>query len=95
MTDTRIMLAIVVDEYGGTAGLVTMEDVIESIVGNIRDEYDDEEEEAVTQIDDKTFTFDGVTDIDEVEKVLNVKLPEGEYDTLAICNQPFRLSSKG
>lgn len=83
MTDTRIMLAIVVDEYGGTAGLVTMEDVIESIVGNIRDEYDDEEEEAVTQIDDKTFTFDGVTDIDEVEKVLSVKLPEGEYDTLA------------
>lgn len=83
MTETRIMLAIVVDEYGGTAGLVTMEDVLESIVGNIRDEYDDEEEELVTKIDDKTFTFDGVTDIDEVEKVLGVELPEGDYDTLA------------
>jgi putative hemolysin len=83
MTETRIMLAIVVDEYGGTAGIVTMEDVLESIVGNIRDEYDQEEEELVTQIDDKTFTFDGVTDIDEAEKVLGVKLPEGDYDTLA------------
>ncbi len=82
MTETRIMLAIVVDEYGGTAGIVTMEDVLESIVGNIRDEYDDEEE-LVTQIDEKTFTFDGVADIDEVEKVLAVKLPEGDYDTLA------------
>lgn len=83
MTETRIMLAIVVDEYGGTAGLVTMEDVLESIVGNIRDEYDDEEEETVTQIDEKTFTFDGVTDIDDAQKILGVKLPEGEYDTLA------------
>lgn len=83
MTETRIMLAIVVDEYGGTAGIVTMEDVLESIVGNIRDEYDDEEEEPVTQIDEKTFTFDGMTDIDDVEKVLGVNLPDGDYDTLA------------
>ncbi len=82
MTETRIMLAIVVDEYGGTAGIVTMEDVLESIVGNIRDEYD-EEEELVTQIDEKTFTFDGVADIDEVEKVLDTEFPEGDYDTLA------------
>lgn len=83
MTETRIMLAIVVDEYGGTAGLVTMEDVLESIVGNIRDEYDDDEEESVTKIDDRTFTFDGVTDIDEAEKILGVDFPEGDYDTLA------------
>ncbi|MCC8073771.1 MAG: hemolysin family protein [Clostridiales bacterium] len=83
MTETRIMLAIVVDEYGGTAGLVTMEDVLESIVGNIRDEYDGEEKDSVTQIDEKTFTFDGVTDIDEVQKVLNAEFPEGDYDTLA------------
>lgn len=83
MTETRTMLAIVVDEYGGTAGIVTMEDLLESIVGNIRDEYDDEEEELVTQIDEKTFTFDGVADIDDVEKVLGVKFPEGDYDTLA------------
>lgn len=83
MTETRIMLAIVVDEYGGTAGLVTMEDVLESIVGNIRDEYDDEEEEVVTQLDENTYTFDGVVDIDEAEKILNVEFPDGDYDTLA------------
>ncbi|MGN0522076.1 MAG: hemolysin family protein [Eubacterium sp.] len=83
MTETRILLAIVVDEYGGTAGLVTMEDILESIVGNIRDEYDDAEEENVTQIDEKTYTFDGVTDIDDVQKILGVEFPEGDYDTLA------------
>lgn len=82
MTETRIQMAIVVDEYGGTAGLVTMEDLLESIVGNIMDEYDDEENE-VTQIDDKTYTFDGSAEIEEVEKVLGIKLPEGDYDTLA------------
>lgn len=82
MTETRIMMAIVVDEYGGTAGIVTMEDVLESIVGNIRDEYD-KEEELVTQIDDKTYTFDGVADIDDVGEVLGVEFPEGDYDTLA------------
>lgn len=83
MTETRIMLAIVVDEYGGTAGIVTMEDVLESIVGNIRDEYDYEEEELVTRLDDKTFVFDGAIDIDEVQKVLGTDLPDGDYDTLA------------
>lgn len=82
MGETRIQLAIVVDEYGGTAGLVTMEDILESIVGNICDEYDDEEE-SVEQIDEKTFTFDGITNIDEVEKILGIKFPEGDYDTLA------------
>ncbi len=82
MTESRTMMAIVVDEYGGTAGLVTTEDVMECIVGNIRDEYDDEEE-SVTKIDEKTFTFDGISDIDEVESVLGVKFPEGDYDTLA------------
>lgn len=82
MTDNRTMLAVVVDEYGGTAGIVTVEDVMECIVGNIRDEYDDEEEQ-VTQIDESTFTFDGVSDIDDVCDVLGVELPEGDYDTLA------------
>ena len=82
LTEKRLQMAIVVDEYGGTAGLVTMEDLIESILGNIQDEYDDEEED-IEQLSDTVFTIDGVTDLDEVEDELGRKLPEGDYDTLA------------
>lgn len=82
MTDKRIQMAIVVDEYGGTAGLVTMEDILESIVGNIMDEYDEEEADVI-QTGEHTFTFDGSVDMDDAEKALGVPLPEGDYDTLA------------
>jgi putative hemolysin len=81
MTEKHIQMAVVSDEYGGTAGIVTIEDLLESIVGNIQDEYDDEEEE-IEQINDTTFTVDGTTDIEEVDELLGVKLPEGEYDTV-------------
>lgn len=82
MIEKRVQIAIVVDEYGGTAGLITMEDLIESIVGNIQDEYDDEDEE-VAKLNDNTFTVDGTMDLDEVCELINAQLPEGEYDTLA------------
>ena len=81
MTAKNIQRAIVVDEYGGTAGLVTLEDIVEAIVGNIQDEYDNEDEE-ISKINDTTFTIDGITDIEEVEEKLGIKLPEGDYDTL-------------
>ncbi len=81
MNESRTQFAIVVDEYGGTAGIVTLEDVIESIVGNIQDEYDDEEEE-IRRIDETTFTVDGTTDLDEVNELVGVELPEGDYDTV-------------
>lgn len=82
MTAKRIQIAIVVDEYGGTAGLVTLEDVLESIVGSIQDEYDDEAED-ILKIDESTFRLDGATDIEEIEELTGVVLPEGEYDTIA------------
>ncbi len=82
MTETRIQLAIVVDEYGGTAGLVTMEDILESIVGNIQDEYDDEQE-TFKKLDDHTYIFDGAASTDDVGETLNIKIPDGDYDTLA------------
>jgi len=82
MTEKHIQMAIVVDEYGGTAGLVTLEDLIESILGNIQDEYDDEEED-IEQLSENVFTIDGVTDLDEVSERLGRTLPEGDYDTLA------------
>ena len=82
MTENHTQMAIVVDEYGGTAGLLTIEDLLESIVGNIQDEYDDEEEE-ISKIDETTFTIDGTTFIDEVDELVGVEIPEGDYDTLA------------
>ena len=82
MSEKHIQMAIVVDEYGGTAGLVTIEDIIESIVGNIQDEYDDEDEE-IAKINDTTFTVEGNTDIDEVDELVGAQLPQDDYDTLA------------
>jgi Hemolysins and related proteins containing CBS domains len=82
MTDTKVQMAVVVDEYGGTSGIITMEDLIESILGNIQDEFDNEDEE-ISRVDDNTFTVDGTTSIYEVSDLLDIELPEGEYDTLA------------
>lgn len=82
MSEKHIQMAIVVDEYGGTAGLVTLEDIIESIVGNIQDEYDDEDEE-IAKINDTTFTVEGNTDIDEVDELVGAEIPQEDYDTLA------------
>ncbi len=82
MTERRKQIAIVVDEYGGTEGIVTMEDLLESIVGNIQDEYDNEEEE-IHKVSDNKFTVDGATSIDEISDLVGVDLPEGDYDTIA------------
>ncbi len=81
MTEKRVQLAIVVDEYGGTAGIVTLEDLLESIVGNIQDEYDQEDEE-ISIINDTTFEVEGITDIEEVEEHIGKTFPDGDYDTI-------------
>jgi Hemolysins and related proteins containing CBS domains len=81
LTEQKQHMAIVIDEYGGTAGIVTLEDVLESIVGNIQDEYDHETDEYAV-IDDSTYTIDGTTDLAEVDRLLDTELPEGDYDTL-------------
>ncbi|HAX83109.1 MAG TPA: HlyC/CorC family transporter [Ruminococcaceae bacterium] len=82
MTSKHTQMAVVVDEYGGTAGLLTLEDIVEAIMGNIQDEYDDEEEE-ISKINETTFTIDGLTDIDELDEIIGKDLPEGDYDTIA------------
>ena len=78
----RKQIAIVVDEYGGTAGIVTMEDILEEIVGEIYDEYD-EVEKIYEKIDENTYVINGFMAVSEVEKILDIEIPEGDYDTIS------------
>lgn len=83
MQKARVQIAIVIDEYGGTAGIITMEDLLEEIVGNMQDEYDEESEEIVRQ-DDNTLIVDGMTGLDEIADELGIKIPvDHDYDTIA------------
>jgi putative hemolysin len=78
----RVHMAIVIDEYGGTAGLVTIEDILEEIVGEIRDEYDESEQPLVTPVGEHEYVFDSRILIDDVNELLDVKLSDEESDTL-------------
>ena len=82
MTARKVQIAIIVDEYGGTSGLITLEDLVESILGNIQDEYDNESEE-IEVVSENEYTVDGSTSIDEVSDLVDVEIPEGDYDTIA------------
>ena len=79
----KVMVAIAVDEYGGTAGIVSMEDLLESIVGNIQDEYDDEEEE-ISRLGEDCWSLDGTVALDEVDRLFDIELDEedSDYDTI-------------
>jgi putative hemolysin len=84
MQSQRIHMGLVVDEYGGVAGLVTLEDIVEEIVGEIRDEYDTTNEEVLYQeVGQDQYTFQGRIDLDEFNEVMNSHLPKDEADTLA------------
>ena len=81
MKKDKSQMAIVVDEYGGTAGLITIEDLVEVIVGDIEDEYDEEEEE-IQVISPKEFLVEGSTKISDVNEVLNINLESEEFDSI-------------
>lgn len=82
MSEKHLQMSIVVDEYGGVAGIVTIEDLLESIVGNMQDEFDHEEEE-FNRLDDDSFEVDGTLGIGELSELLDMEIPEGDYDTVA------------
>jgi len=78
----KYSLAIVLDEYGGTAGLVTMEDLLEEIVGEIRDEHDEGEEEAIRRLSDDEWVVEAGTNIEDVNNALGITLPHEEFETI-------------
>lgn len=82
MQKERIHMAVLTDEYGGTAGLVTVEDILEEIVGEIRDEFDQDERPLIQKIDEGHYVFDAKTLVEDVNDTLAIDLPEEDIDTL-------------
>ena len=80
LTEQKVQMAIVVDEYGGTYGIVTMEDLLESIVGNMQDEYDNEALE-ITETGENEYNVAGWVSIDELERLFDIELPEDAFES--------------
>jgi CBS domain containing-hemolysin-like protein len=78
----HVHMAVAVDEYGGTSGLVTIEDILEEIVGEIQDEFDVDEQINFTRLEDGGFIFDARSRLEDVEEEVDVSLSRGDYDTL-------------
>jgi CBS domain containing-hemolysin-like protein len=94
--DKKVSIAIVVDEYGGTAGIVTMEDILEELFGEIKDEFD-VEEDICRKIAPNTFIISGKIEIDHLNEKYDFKIEEGDYETLAgyILTKLGRIPTQG
>ncbi len=92
----KVHIAIAIDEYGGTAGLVTIEDLLEEIVGNIFDEHDEDDKE-IEQIDPNTYIVNGIVNLRDLREQIFIDLPYEEYDTLGgfLIGQLGRIPSEG
>ena len=82
MREASFNIAIVLDEYGETAGLITLEDILEEIVGEIHDEYDENEEENIRKINDSEYIIEGSTNLDDLDDELKFGLESEDYDSL-------------
>jgi CBS domain containing-hemolysin-like protein len=82
MQERKIHLAVIVDEYGGTAGIVTIEDLVEEIVGDIKDEYDVNEEAEYIQLGEKEYIVDGSMNLDDLNEMMEIDLPTDEADSI-------------
>ncbi len=80
--ETGTSMVVVIDEYGGTAGLITVEDLLEELFGDIRDEFD-AEDEVVRQVNDHTFLVSGRAEVEALNAAYDLRLPEGDYETIA------------
>ncbi|NOX19141.1 MAG: HlyC/CorC family transporter [Chlorobi bacterium] len=96
LLEKRISIAIVVDEFGGTAGLITVEDILEEMLGEIMDEYD-EEEEVCKKIEENVYVISGRVEIDFINDKFEFEIPEGDYETIAgfIMTNIGRIPKKG
>lgn len=93
----RNHMAVVVDEYGGVAGLVTIEDVLETIVGEIDDEYDEAEGAQILNLDNKRYLINGLTPIEDFNRFFNAQFPDENFDTVAglVMNTFGRVPRRG
>ncbi len=82
MRKHRRAVAVVVDEYGGVAGLLTVKDLLEPLVGDLHDEFDEDEEALIVRVDNTRWLIDGQTNVDEIRDRLGIDIPEGDYVTL-------------
>ena len=82
MRKHRRAVAVVVDEYGGVAGLLTVKDLLEPLVGDLHDEFDEDEEARIVRVDNTRWLIDGQTNVDDVRDRLGIEIPDGEYVTL-------------
>ena len=83
MQKNSISMAMVLDEYGAVAGLITLEDLLEEIVGEIRDEYDEEEKDDIRKVNEHEYTVDGTTKLEDIDKLLDLHLESEDYDSIA------------
>ena len=83
MRENSINISIVLDEYGATAGIITLEDLIEEIVGEIRDEYDDDEEDPIQKLNVSEYLVDGATRLDDINETFGCQIESDDYDSIA------------